>query len=383
MHVDGFRFDLGTILGARAARLRPAAAASSTPCRQDPVLSQVKLIAEPWDLGPGGYQVGGFPPGWAEWNDRYRDTVRAYWKGDDGHDRRARARGSPARPTSSTSAAAGPGPASTSSPRTTASRCTTSSRYNDKHNEANGEDNRDGIDDNRSLELRRRGRRPTTRRSSRCASGRSATCWRRCCCRRARRCCWPATSSAARSTATTTPTARTTRSPGSTGTRRPTRERAARRSSQRLIALRREHPVFRRRDFFRGAAGRRTAGQGHRLAARPTAREMTDEDWATRRALRSASCCAATAGELDATGGRRELDDELPAAVQRAPRRPDSVHAAGRRRRRGAGTLVLDTADDGRRRRRRQPAAAARAAVRSLRALARCCRAGEPRRDGR
>src|SRR3712207_9329885 len=53
-------------------------------CRQDPALSQVKLIAEPWDCGPGGYQVGRFSPGWAEWNDRYRDTVRAYWRGGGG-----------------------------------------------------------------------------------------------------------------------------------------------------------------------------------------------------------------------------------------------------------------------------------------------------------
>ncbi|MFP3682071.1 glycogen debranching enzyme GlgX, partial [Pseudomonas sp. SIMBA_041] len=53
-------------------------------CRQDPILASVKLIAEPWDCGPGGYQVGGFPPGWAEWNDRFRDTVRAWWKGDEG-----------------------------------------------------------------------------------------------------------------------------------------------------------------------------------------------------------------------------------------------------------------------------------------------------------
>ena len=53
-------------------------------CRQDPLLNQVKLIAEPWDCGPGGYQVGSFPPGWAEWNDRYRDTVRSFWKGDEG-----------------------------------------------------------------------------------------------------------------------------------------------------------------------------------------------------------------------------------------------------------------------------------------------------------
>src|SRR5262249_58454062 len=53
-------------------------------CRQDPLLSAVKLISEPWDCGPGGYQVGRFPPGWAEWNDRFRDGVRAFWKGDEG-----------------------------------------------------------------------------------------------------------------------------------------------------------------------------------------------------------------------------------------------------------------------------------------------------------
>ena len=58
--------------------------------RQDPVLTRVKLIAEPWDIGPGGYQLGAFPPGWAEWNDRYRDTVRRFWKGDDGQGAGAR-----------------------------------------------------------------------------------------------------------------------------------------------------------------------------------------------------------------------------------------------------------------------------------------------------
>ena len=109
----------------------------------------MKLIAEPWDCGPGGYQVGGFPPGWAEWNDKFRDTVRDFWKGD-GAGRGARAAAVPPPATSSTTAAAGPGRASTSSPRTTASRCNDLVSYNDKHNEANGEDNRDGTRDNRS-----------------------------------------------------------------------------------------------------------------------------------------------------------------------------------------------------------------------------------------
>ena len=81
MHVDGFRFDLATIL-AREEHGFDQGGGFLDSCRQDPVLSKVKLIAEPWDIGPGGYQVGQFPPGWAEWNDKFRDTVRAYWKGD-------------------------------------------------------------------------------------------------------------------------------------------------------------------------------------------------------------------------------------------------------------------------------------------------------------
>jgi glycogen operon protein len=83
MHVDGFRFDLATILG-RYHDGFDERHSFLVACRQDPVLRSVKLIAEPWDCGPGGYQVGGFAPGWAEWNDRFRDTVRAFWKGDDG-----------------------------------------------------------------------------------------------------------------------------------------------------------------------------------------------------------------------------------------------------------------------------------------------------------
>ncbi|WP_119300752.1 glycogen debranching protein GlgX [Dongia deserti] len=83
MHVDGFRFDLGTIL-AREPHGFDEGGGFLDSCRQDPVLSAIKLIAEPWDCGPGGYQVGRFPPGWAEWNDRFRDTVRSFWKGEDG-----------------------------------------------------------------------------------------------------------------------------------------------------------------------------------------------------------------------------------------------------------------------------------------------------------
>ena len=82
MGVDGFRFDLASVLGREGNRFRTDAQFFSV-VRQDPVLSQVKLIAEPWDVGPGGYQLGRFPNAWFEWNDRFRDTVRRYWRGDD------------------------------------------------------------------------------------------------------------------------------------------------------------------------------------------------------------------------------------------------------------------------------------------------------------
>ena len=80
MRVDGFRFDLGTTL-ARPEECFDDHSAFLTACIQDPVLAHVKLIAEPWDCGPGGYQMGRFPPGWAEWNDKFRDAVRDFWRG--------------------------------------------------------------------------------------------------------------------------------------------------------------------------------------------------------------------------------------------------------------------------------------------------------------
>jgi len=142
MHVDGFRFDLASAL-ARELHAVDRLSAFFDILRQDPVLSRVKLIAEPWDLGSGGYQVGNFPVGWAEWNDKYRDTMRAYWKGEGGvigefaqrltgssdlYNRSSR------KPYASINfIAAHDG-------FTIADVVT----YNDKHNEANGEENRDG-----------------------------------------------------------------------------------------------------------------------------------------------------------------------------------------------------------------------------------------------
>lgn len=81
MHVDGFRFDLAATL-ARQFHEVDRLSAFFDIIQQDPIISQVKLIAEPWDLGDGGYQVGGFPPLWSEWNGQYRDTVRDFWRGE-------------------------------------------------------------------------------------------------------------------------------------------------------------------------------------------------------------------------------------------------------------------------------------------------------------
>lgn len=148
MHVDGFRFDLGTIL-AREPHGFDQQSGFLRAVRQDPVLSSVKLIAEPWDCGPGGYQVGGFPPGWAEWNDRYRDTVRAYWKGDGG---KLAELGT--RLTGSADFFNHRGRQSWASVNfiTAHDGFTLSDlvTYDHKHNEANGEDNRDGTDNNLS-----------------------------------------------------------------------------------------------------------------------------------------------------------------------------------------------------------------------------------------
>ncbi len=168
MHVDGFRFDLAPVLGRdRDGFSRQAALFAAL--RADPSLGYVKLIAEPWDVGPGGYQLGQFPAGWSEWNDRYRDTVRSFWRGDPhvlgtfaerfaGSSDLFRHRGR--KPSASVNFV-------TAHDGFTLADLVA---YNDKHNDANGERNADGHADNRSwncgvegpsddpgiLELRRR-----------------------------------------------------------------------------------------------------------------------------------------------------------------------------------------------------------------------------------
>ncbi|MEX0789850.1 MAG: glycogen debranching protein GlgX [Actinomycetota bacterium] len=148
MHVDGFRFDLAATL-ARQFEDVDRLSAFFDLIHQDPVVSQVKLIAEPWDLGEGGYQVGNFPPLWSEWNGKYRDSVREFWLGETGplSDFAYRLMGS-----SDLYEATGRRPSASVNFITAHDGFTLAdlTAYNDKHNEANGEDNNDGESHNRS-----------------------------------------------------------------------------------------------------------------------------------------------------------------------------------------------------------------------------------------
>jgi glycogen operon protein len=148
MHVDGFRFDLAAAL-ARELHDMSRLTAFLDSIHQDPVLSQVKLIAEPWDIGEGGYQVGNFPPGWTEWNGRYRDHIRDCWRGEGGlmGELGYRLTGS-----SDLYARNGRRPVASINFITAHDGFTLHDlvSYNDKHNEANLEDNRDGESHNRS-----------------------------------------------------------------------------------------------------------------------------------------------------------------------------------------------------------------------------------------
>jgi glycogen operon protein len=147
-HVDGFRFDLASTLAREPGGFDPGSGFFDA-IQQDPVLSRVKRIAEPWDLGPGGYQVGNFPPGFAEWNDKFRDTVRRYWRGDSSQ------RGDLAR---RLSGSADLFDRRHRKPWASINFITAHDgftladlvSYGRKHNEANGEDNRDGTNDNAS-----------------------------------------------------------------------------------------------------------------------------------------------------------------------------------------------------------------------------------------
>ncbi len=148
MHIDGFRFDLAAALARELYDVNQLSAFFNT-IYQDPTLAEVKLIAEPWDVGPGGYQVGRFPVNWTEWNGRYRDSVRKFWRGEMGmHSEIA------TRLSGSADLYEGSGRKPTASINFVTAHDGFTLRdlvsYNAKHNEANGEDNRDGADDNES-----------------------------------------------------------------------------------------------------------------------------------------------------------------------------------------------------------------------------------------
>jgi len=274
MHVDGFRFDLASTL-ARELHDVDRLSAFFDIIHQDPVLSQVKLIAEPWDLGEGGYQVGNFPVGWAEWNGRYRDTIRRYWKGDGGQagELAYRLTGS-----SDLYESGGRRPHASINFVTAHDGFTLNDlvSYNEKHNEANGEGNRDGTDDNASwncgvegptdnpdvIALRERQKRNFLA-TILLSQGVPMICGG-------------------------DEIGRTQRGNNNAYCQdnelswydwkldRSSRDLFA--FAQRLIALRREHPVLRRRRFFQG--GRIWGSEVKDLAwFRPDGKEMTEDDW--------------------------------------------------------------------------------------------------------
>jgi glycogen operon protein len=274
MHVDGFRFDLASAL---ARELHDVDRLSSffDVIHQDPVISQVKLIAEPWDLGEGGYQVGNFPPGWAEWNGRYRDTIRRYWKGDWGQvgELAYRLTGS-----SDLYEQGGRRPSASINFVTAHDGFTLADlvSYTRKRNEANGEDSRDGTDENFSSNFGVEG--PTSDVAVRALRerqqrnflvtlllsqgvpmlsggdeiGRSQRGNNNAYCQdnEITWFAWPPTGTAARLLDFT----------------------------RRLIRLRLDHPVFRRRRFFQG---RRIHGSAVKDLSwlRPDGAEMTDDEW--------------------------------------------------------------------------------------------------------
>jgi glycogen operon protein len=276
MHVDGFRFDLAATL-ARQFHEVDRLSAFFDLIQQDPVISQVKLIAEPWDVGDGGYQVGNFPPLWSEWNGKYRDAVRDYWRqgGTPIGELAERLTGS-----SDLYQTTGRSPFASINFVTAHDGFTLADlvSYNEKHNEANGEDNRDGTDDNRSWNCGTEG--PTD------------------------------------DPETTTLRRRQVRNllatlflsqgvPMLSGGDEMGRTQLGNNNAycqdsevswydwegadvdllawtRRLVALRAAHPVFRRRRFFQGRAVRRSPG-GNGLPDvawfRPDGLEMTDADW--------------------------------------------------------------------------------------------------------
>jgi len=274
MHVDGFRFDLASAL-ARELHAVDKLGAFFDIIHQDPVISQVKLIAEPWDLGEGGYQVGNFPVGWTEWNGKYRDSARAFWKGDGGliGEFATRLSGS-----SDLYASSGRRPYASINFITAHDGFSLDDllSYNDKHNEANGEENRDGeshnlswncgtegpSDDPEVRDLRARQKRnllatllfsqgvPMLRAGDELSHSQSGNNNAYCQDNEISWLNWDL----------------------------PEEDRNFLDFVRRVLELRRSHPIFRRRKFFQGRA---IHGAGIKEVAwlNPDGREMSDEQW--------------------------------------------------------------------------------------------------------
>jgi isoamylase len=277
MHVDGFRFDLAAAL-ARELHDVDRLSTFFDLVQQDPVVSQVKLIAEPWDIGEGGYQVGNFPPLWTEWNGKYRDTVRDFWRGQPATmpEFASRLTGS-----SDLYATSGRRPVASINFVTCHDGFTLNdlASYDRKHNEANGEDNRDGADDNRSWNCGAEGPaddpginalRARQRRNSLVTlflsqgvpmllagdeMGRSQ---------------------AGNNNAYCQDNAISWLDWGLAHT-----EQDLLQFTETLASLRRNHPLFRRRRFFRGRPQAPTDEEGDIIWLTPTGEEMTQQDWGT------------------------------------------------------------------------------------------------------
>jgi glycogen operon protein len=307
MHVDGFRFDLCTALARENGDYQQGSAFFDT-IRQDPVMAGLKLIAEPWDLGPYGYHLGNFPPGWAEWNGQYRDTVRRFWKGDQGlvADIASRVAGS-----SDIFGGRGRRPWASVNFVTVHDGFTLQDlvSFSDKHNEANGEDNRDGNDANSSWNYGAEG--PTTDPDVGALRDRQkrnllATLL---------------LSLGVPMLLAGDEIGRTQRGNNNAYCQdneiswfdweniRPEDE-DLRRFVRYLIHLRRRHRVFSRPRFLRGEV-LSEAGVKDITWVTPSGEEATDEDWNNPVALSLGYVLSGAAGEFYTTGGQRDIDESF------------------------------------------------------------------------
>ena len=278
MHVDGFRFDLASTLARQFHEVDKLSAFFDI-IHQDPVLSRVKLIAEPWDVGEGGYNVGGFPPLWSEWNGKYRDTVRDFWRGEPSTlgEFASRITGS-----SDLYQYSGRTPVASVNFVTAHDGFTLHDlvSYNGKHNDANGEDNRDGDSNNRSWNCGAEGR----------TDDAAVLDLRR---RQVRN--FLATVLFSQGVPMICHGDELGRTQGGNNNAYcqdneitwidwdlDEQERDLLDFTSKMVKLRRDHPVLRRRRFFKGIAGHGGESERNEIEwLRPSGEHMTEQDWAT------------------------------------------------------------------------------------------------------